>query len=90
MSSDQRRHPRVPMEITVELHCEDEAPRRVQTIDLSGGGVMLLIPEGTIPDEGTEVKVRVCGQLGDGEAPPLVNARVVRRLPEGVAVEFLP
>ncbi|MBK1672894.1 pilus assembly protein PilZ [Ectothiorhodospira shaposhnikovii] len=90
MSNDQRRHPRVPMEIMVELYCDGEAPRQVQTIDLSGGGVMLLIPDGYVPDEGAEVQVRVCGQLGDGEPPPLVNAKVVRRLPEGVAVEFLP
>lgn len=90
MNSERRRHPRIPMEVEVELHCPDEPVRVVRTRDLSGGGVMLLMPAEERPQPDARVHVRVVGTLGDeGETPPLVAGRVVRHLPEGVAVEFI-
>ena len=90
MHSDRRRHPRIPMEVEVELYCTGEEMRIVRTQDLSGGGVLLLLREEDRPAPGTQVQVRVVGTLGDeGEQPPLVEGRVVRHLPEGIAVEFI-
>ena len=90
MHSERRRHPRIPMEVDVELYCPGEQMRIVRTQDLSGGGVLLLFSADDRPALDTQVQVRVVGTLGDeGEAPPLVEGRVVRHLPEGVAVEFI-
>ncbi|SEP75827.1 PilZ domain-containing protein [Ectothiorhodospira magna] len=89
MGQDQRRHPRVPLEVMVELYRTGASPRRVPVLDLSGGGALLLIPKGDLPNPGEQVKMRLCDALGDGELPPMVSARVVRCLPHGVAVEFL-
>ncbi|ACL74115.1 conserved hypothetical protein [Thioalkalivibrio sulfidiphilus HL-EbGr7] len=88
MNTDRRRHPRIPMEVEVELHVPAEALRVVRTRDLSGSGVLLLMPAEGRPAIGARVQVRVVGALGDGDAPPLVPATVVRDLPEGVAVAF--
>jgi c-di-GMP-binding flagellar brake protein YcgR len=90
MNADRRRHPRIPMEVEVEFHCPGGEMRVVRTRDLSGGGVLLVISETERPPLGAQVQVRVVGTLGDeGETPPLVAGRVVRHLPEGVAVEFV-
>lgn len=90
MDPERRRHPRIPMEVEVELYLPGESVRVVHTQDLSGSGVLLIMPEDDRPAVGVAVEVRVVGTLGDAnETPPLVCGRVVRHLPEGVAVEFL-
>jgi hypothetical protein len=88
MDSDRRRHPRIPMEVEVEVHVEGEPLRVGHTMDLSGGGLLVILPESECPPPGTSIQVRVVGALGDGEEPPLVPGRVVRHMGDGVAVEF--
>ncbi|MGM0676821.1 PilZ domain-containing protein [Ectothiorhodospira marina] len=89
MESDRRQHPRLPVEVAVELFREGQPARRVQTRDLSGNGVLLLISGEDAPVVGERIQVRVEGTLGDGEAPPVVHGRVVRVSDREVAVEFL-
>ncbi|NEV60479.1 PilZ domain-containing protein [Thiorhodococcus minor] len=86
--SDRRQHPRLPMEVEVELHEAGEPVRIAHTGDLSQGGVLLVLNGHPKPEIGTRVQVRVCGLLGGGEEPPLVEAIVVREIQEGVAVQF--
>ena len=88
MDSDKRRHRRLPLEVEVELHRAGQPMRVVQTEDLSIGGVLLLLDDADRPPLGTLVQVRVVGTLGEGETPPMVDARVVRHAPAGVAIQF--
>ncbi|HSP01589.1 MAG TPA: PilZ domain-containing protein [Thioalkalivibrio sp.] len=88
MNSERRRHPRLPMEVEVELHVPGEPMRVTRTQDLSGSGVLLLLAKEECPAPGTQVQIRVVGSIGEGEEPPLVPARIVRHVGEGVAVEF--
>lgn len=88
IDSDRRQHPRLPMEVEVELFVEGNPVRIAQTGDLSQGGVLLVLNGHPKPEVGTRVQVRVCGLLGGGEEPPLVEAVVVREIEEGVAVQF--
>lgn len=88
MDSDKRRHRRLPMEVEVELHRSGQPMCLVRTEDLSCGGVLLILGSADRPPLGTQVQVRVVGTLGEGEAPPLVDALVVRHAPDGVAVQF--
>ncbi|NEX21183.1 PilZ domain-containing protein [Thiorhodococcus mannitoliphagus] len=87
--SDRRQHQRLPMEVEVELHQEGEPVRIVRTEDLSQGGVLLVLNGHARPAVGSRVQVRVCGLLGGGEAPPMVEATVVRHIEAGVAVQFM-
>ncbi|NKN33497.1 PilZ domain-containing protein [Marichromatium bheemlicum] len=88
MGSDRRRHPRLPMQVEVDLFRPGHPVRRVWTNDLSGGGVMILIDDVDRPPVGTWVQLQVAGTLGSGETPPLVEAQVVRHLADGVALSF--
>ncbi len=86
--SDRRLHPRLPLEVEVELYRSGVPMCLARTEDLSHGGVMLLLEEPDRPAIGTMVQVRVCGFVG-GECPPMVKAAVVRHTVEGVAVRFV-
>lgn len=85
--SDRRLHPRLPMEVEVELYRPDSPVCVVRTEDLSNGGVMLILDDPDRPPIGATVQVRVCGLLS-GESPPMVEATVVRHADEGVAIKF--
>jgi len=55
---------------------------------MSNSGVFLECSGASCPPVGTELEVRISG-LVDGEAPPLVRARVVRVTRDGMAVVFI-
>ncbi|MBK1708434.1 MULTISPECIES: PilZ domain-containing protein [Marichromatium] len=88
MDSDRRRHPRLPMQVEVDLFRSGRPAQRVWTNDLSGGGVMILMDDTDRPAVGSWVELQVTGTLGAGETPPLVRAQVVRHLPDGLALSF--
>ncbi len=88
MDSDQRRNRRLPMEIEVELYRSDQPMCVVRTENLSCGGVLLILDNLELPPLGSQVQVRVVGMLGENETPPLVDARVIRHVTEGIAVQF--
>jgi hypothetical protein len=88
MSEERRRHERYPLTVEVELTDSSLGKIVVTSRDVSDSGVFLRIPVGSRPAVGTVVRLRVHGAVG-GEDPPLVTARVVREVAEGIGLEFL-
>ena len=89
MSSENRKHLRIGLVVEIELTLPEQDPLDVRTRNISDGGLYLLIDEIQLPPVGTEVKVRLKNQLGDGEEPPINRAKVVRHEPDGIGLEFL-
>jgi len=87
MQGDKRAHPRLPMEVEVELHCPGFPTRVLRTADLSHGGLLVTDAPET-PALGTPVRVQVVGTLGNGEQPPMVTGLVVRHVAGGFAIAF--
>ncbi len=85
---DRRLYPRIPVEIDVEVHCPDTPMQVLRTADLSHIGLLLVMDSPDRPPVGSLVKIQVVGCLGNGERPPLVNARVIRHVDQGFAVLF--
>lgn len=90
-NNEKRQHPRLPVEVEVELHRSGQSMCLVWTEDLSNGGVMLTMNgHGDWPPIGSKVQIRVSGLLGGVDEAPLVDAVVVRHTDTGVAVQFEP
>ena len=90
---DKRQHERYPIEVEVEVVIPKlfrDQHRRMQTRDMSHGGLFIANDGKTLPPLGAELRLRVIREGGDGEPMPVVRARVVRLTAEGMAVEFLP
>lgn len=88
-NNEKRQHPRLPVEVEVELHRSDRSMCLVWTDDLSNGGVLLTMNgHGDWPEVGSRVRIRVSEPLGGGEDAPLVEAIVVRHTETGIAVQF--
>lgn len=91
--SDKRQHERYPIEVEVEVIVPKllrDQRRRMQTRDMSHGGLFIASDGRPLPPLGAELRLRVIREDGDGEPMPVVRARVVRLTAEGMAVEFLP
>lgn len=89
---DKRIHERYPIEVEVEVTIPKlfrEQRRVMRTRDMSHGGLFLESDGKALPPLGAELKVRVLREAGDGEALPVVRARVVRVTAEGIAIEFI-
>jgi hypothetical protein len=88
-NNEKRQHPRLPVEVEVELHRSNRSMCLVWTDDLSSGGVLLTMNgHGDWPPVGSRVQIRVSGPLGGDEEAPLVDAIVVRHTAAGIAVQF--
>ena len=88
-NNEKRQHPRLPVEVEVELHRSDRSMCLVWTDDLSNCGVSLTMNgHGDWPPIGARVQIRVSGPLGGDDEPPLVDAVVVRHTEAGIAVRF--
>lgn len=85
---NKRACPRIPMEIDVEVHCPNSLVHVLRTVDLSHSGLLLVMDSPDRPPVGSQLKIQVVGRLGNGERPPLVEARVVRHVDKGFAVLF--
>lgn len=88
MGSDNRRFARIPLPMDIEVRFADGTQVEMVTVDISNGGAFIKVEPGQCPAIGSELQLKVKGQLG-GEEPPTVRARVVRTTPEGMGVEFL-
>jgi len=89
---ENRRDERFPITVEVEVLIPGfwkKRKRILRTIDMSNSGVFLECDEKSCPPVGTKLEVRISGTVG-GEAPPLVQAKVVRVTRNGMAVVFLP
>ena len=89
MGSDQRNFARIPVPMDIEVRMDGAEMVLLVTVDISNGGAFIKAEPQQCPAIGTELSLRVKGQLG-GEEPPTVQARVVRITNEGMGVEFLP
>lgn len=87
MSREQRRHPRINLQIEVELITPDLGALTLQSGNLSNSGLFLCVEQSIPLQLGSEVCVRLKQALGDGE-PPLVKARVVRIEEQGIGLQF--
>jgi len=87
MSREQRRHPRINLQIEVELITPDLGSLTLQSSNLSNSGLFLCVEQSIPLQVGSEVCVRLKQALGDGE-PPLVKARVVRIEEQGIGLQF--
>lgn len=88
MSADnQRRHPRIKLQIEVELNLPGEEALTLTSGNLSDSGIYLQADGDSLPLVGNEVYLRLKQALGDGEAP-LVKARVVRVDRGGLGLKF--
>lgn len=88
-SSELRRHLRIGLVVEIELTLPGQASANVLTKNISDGGLFLVVDDTQLPPIGTEVKVRLKNQLGDGEEPPVNRALVVRHEPDGIGLEFI-
>jgi len=88
-SSELRRHLRIGLVVEIELTVPGKASANVLTKNISDGGLFLVVDGTQLPPIGTEVKVRLKNQLGDGEEPPVNRALVVRHEPDGIGLEFI-
>jgi hypothetical protein len=88
-SSELRRHLRIGLVVEIELTVPGKASANVLTKNISDGGLFLVVDDTQLPPIGTEVKVRLKNQLGDGEEPPVNRALVVRHEPDGIGLEFI-
>ncbi|MCW8918821.1 MAG: PilZ domain-containing protein [Gammaproteobacteria bacterium] len=88
MRDDNRRFARIPLPMEVEVRMEGAEMMVLETIDISNGGAFIKAEAHQCPAVGTELSLRVKGNLG-GEEPPTVQARVVRVTSEGFGIRFL-
>ena len=88
MGSDQRNFARIPVPMDIEVQVDGAEVVVLETSDISNGGAFIKAEPQQCPAIGTELSLRVKGQLG-GEAPPTVQAKVVRVTDEGMGVEFI-
>ena len=87
MSRDLRRHPRINIQMEVELIVPELGTITLQSGNLSNSGLFLCVEQSVTLQIGSEVHVRLKQALGDGE-PPLVKARVVRIENQGIGLQF--
>ena len=88
---EKRRDERVPLEVDVEVTVPGlfwRKKRVLRTRDLSNNGVFVSCDGRHCPPVGTQIEIRLTG-LVDGQEPPTVQARIVRIIEEGMAIEFL-
>ena len=89
MTIENRKHLRIGLIVDIELTLPEQGIITVRTRNISDGGLFLLLDDIELPEVGTEVKVRLKNQLGDGEEPPVNRAMVVRQEPEGIGLSFI-
>lgn len=89
MSSENRKHLRIGLVVDIELTLPGNEPIDVRTRNISDGGLYIILDKISLPPIGTEVKVRLKNQMGDGEEPPINRALVVRHETDGIGLQFL-
>ena len=85
--TNQRKHPRLPLPMKVEVSAEDQEPVIMKTRDMSDGGVFLEENKNMVLLTGTKLTIKVLEAM-QGEAPSEIPATVVRVADDGVAVQF--
>jgi hypothetical protein len=86
--NDLRKHERFDAYLEVEVTWPGHGTVRV-TRDLSDGGVRLDLPFAEVPPVGTVLNVRLATPTGDGQQPPMLQARVAWVAPDGMGLQFV-
>lgn len=89
MSTNNRKHHRIGVIVDIDLIIPNQETITVKTRNISDGGLYLIIDDIDLPEIDSIVKVRLKNQMGDGEQPPINEARVVRHETDGVGLMFL-
>ncbi len=79
----------MPINLQVEVTHESIGTVELRTLNISNGGIFVIVEGKLDIPVGTCVKVKVKGTLGDGDAPPIVDMEVVRVEPLGIGLKFL-
>ncbi len=77
------------LSVDVELIISEERVIHAKSQNMSDGGVFLMTDDNALPLVGTEVKLRLKNQMGDGEDPPIISAIIVRQSTMGIGLEFI-
>lgn len=85
--SEQRGHPRIKLQLEVELSLPGTDTLTLTSGNLSDSGIYLHAGNHPLPLVGSEVYLRLKQPLGDGE-PPLIKARIVRIDQNGAGLHF--
>lgn len=88
-AQEQRKHLRIGLVVDIEMTPNGKETVCVRTRNISDGGLFLVLDDIELPPVGSEVQVSLKNQLGDGEAPPVNRARVVRHEDGGIGLQFL-
>lgn len=86
---NQRSDSRMPINLQVEVTHASIGTVELRTLNISNGGIFVIVEGELSLAVGTQVKVKVKGKLGDGEDPPLVDMQVVRIEPLGIGLKFI-
>ncbi len=79
----------MPINLQVEVTHESIGTVELRTLNISNGGIFVIVEGELKLDVGERVKVKVKGNLGDGEEPPIVDMKIVRVEPLGLGLKFL-
>lgn len=84
---NKRKAPRLPFPMAVEVTVKGQAAIKMNTRDMSDGGVFLEDDKNTILQMGTKLTLKVIEGM-QGEDAAEISATVVRVVDDGVAVQF--
>ena len=89
MSIDQRRSPRLPIQLEVEFNHEETGLVSLMTKDISDTGVFIQLEPEKQPPIDTIAKVKLKNDFEDGEEPATLVMKVVRQTDKGIGLEFV-
>jgi len=85
---ERRRHERISEQLQVRVICPGCETQIGKTRDFSASGTFLEINLSSPPEPGTMIELQLDAPV-DGGAAPVLKARVVRILSNGLGLEFL-
>lgn len=85
-TENRRRHPRMPIKVTVKISHPDFGEKLVKTRNLSDSGIFLISEPGELPPTGSVIKGQVQDMI---ENPPVLDMEIVRVEDEGIGLQFL-
>ncbi len=88
-AENNRSDSRMPINLQVEVTHKNIGTVELRTLNISNGGIFVIVEGELKLPVGSCVKVKVKGTLGDGEEPPVVDMEIVRVEPLGIGLKFL-
>lgn len=88
MSIKDRQSPRVPIKLEVEFNHQLTGVIYLETKDISDTGIFIRLPLEQQPPIGSTALVKLKNNFEDGEEPPTLEMRVVRKTDSGIGLVF--